>query len=126
MRAGLNLVPVSFTGESEGVAVDNVGVSGVPVELILPEERQQAMDRVKAALPGARRHRLHAADSRQWCVNDAAAPHATPATATATARTRTTFCNIAALRPCHSMQASSRPPFSSSCRMHSMPQQAAR
>ena len=52
MRAGLNLVPVSFTGESEGVAVDNVGVSGIPVELILPEERQQAMDRVKAAYPG--------------------------------------------------------------------------
>jgi len=52
VRAGLNLVPVSFTGESEGVAVDNVGVSGVPVELILPEERQQAMDRVKAAHPG--------------------------------------------------------------------------
>ena len=52
MRAGLNLVPVSFTGESEGVAVDDVGVSGVPVELILPEERQQAMDRVKAAYPG--------------------------------------------------------------------------
>ena len=52
MRAGLNLVPVSFTGESEGVAVHNIGVSGVPVELILPEERQQAMDRVKAAYPG--------------------------------------------------------------------------
>ncbi len=52
MRAGLKLVPVSFTGESEGVAVDDVGVSGVPVELILPEERQQAMDRVKAAYPG--------------------------------------------------------------------------
>ena len=52
VRAGLNLVPVSFTGESEGVAVHNVGVSGVPVELILPEERQQAMDRVKAAYPG--------------------------------------------------------------------------
>lgn len=52
MRAGLNLVPFSFTGESEGVAVDNIFVSGIPVELILPDARQQAMDRVKAEYPG--------------------------------------------------------------------------
>jgi len=52
VRAGLKLVPYSFTGESEGVAVENIGVSGIPVELILPDERQQAMDRVKAEFPG--------------------------------------------------------------------------
>ena len=40
LRAGLTLVPVSFTGASEAVAVGNVGVSGVPVELVGPAERQ--------------------------------------------------------------------------------------
>lgn len=52
VRAGLNLVPFSFTGESEGVAVENIGVSGIPVELVLPDERQRAMDRVKEEYPG--------------------------------------------------------------------------
>ena len=37
---------------SEAVAVANVGVSGIPVELVGPAERQEAMDRVKAAFPG--------------------------------------------------------------------------
>lgn len=52
VRAGLQLVPVSFTGASEAVAVGNVGVSGVPVELVAPEERQSAMDKVKEQYPG--------------------------------------------------------------------------
>ena len=102
VRAGLQLVPRSFTGESEGVAVDNIGrlhlllhmhagsfadfhtapvlahvaaahqhidckqaagglatnmsnttgVAGIPVELILPDARQQAMEEVKRAFPG--------------------------------------------------------------------------
>jgi hypothetical protein len=52
VRAGLQLVPVSFTGASEAVAVGNVGVSGVPVELVAPEERQSAMDKVKGQYPG--------------------------------------------------------------------------
>lgn len=52
IRAGLNLVPFSFTGESEGVAVANIGVAGIPVELIQPDERQAAMERVKADYPG--------------------------------------------------------------------------
>lgn len=52
VRAGLDLVPFSFTGESEGVAVESIGVSGIPVELVLPEARQRAMERVKADYPG--------------------------------------------------------------------------
>lgn len=52
MRAGLNFVPYSFTGSSEAVAVGNVGVSGIPVELVAPAERQSAMQRLKADYPG--------------------------------------------------------------------------
>ena len=52
VRAGLQLVPISFTGASEAVAVGNVGVSGIPVELVGPEERQIAMQRVKDQYPG--------------------------------------------------------------------------
>ena len=52
MRAGLQLIPVSFTGASEGVAVGNVGISGIPVELVGPEERQAAMQRLKDEFPG--------------------------------------------------------------------------
>jgi hypothetical protein len=52
VRAGLQLVPYSFTGESEGMAVESIGVSGIPVELILPEARQQAMERVQSEFPG--------------------------------------------------------------------------
>ncbi len=52
VRAGLQLVPISFTGASEAVAVGNVGVSGIPVELVHPDERQSAMESVKAQYPG--------------------------------------------------------------------------
>lgn len=52
VRAGLQLVPFSFTGASEAVAVGNVGVSGIPVELVHPDERQSAMESVKAQYPG--------------------------------------------------------------------------
>jgi len=52
VRAGLNFVPYSFTGSSEAVAVGNVGVSGIPVELVAPAERQSAMQRLKADYPG--------------------------------------------------------------------------
>ena len=52
VRAGLQLVPISFTGASEAVAVGNVGVSGIPVELVHPDERQLAMESVKAQYPG--------------------------------------------------------------------------
>jgi 4-hydroxy-tetrahydrodipicolinate reductase len=52
LRAGLTLVPFSFTGQSEAVAVGNVGVAGYPVELIGPERRAAAMAEVRAAYPG--------------------------------------------------------------------------
>ncbi len=52
VRAGLQLVPYSFTGESEAVAIGNVGVSGIPVELVAPEVRQQALEDVVKAYPG--------------------------------------------------------------------------
>jgi len=52
LRAGLTLVPFSFTGSSEAVAVGNVAVSGYPVELIGPKARQKALRDVKAAFPG--------------------------------------------------------------------------
>lgn len=46
VRAGLSLVPFSFTGESEAVVVGNVAVSGIPVQLIGPEQRQKALEEV--------------------------------------------------------------------------------
>ncbi|GBF87779.1 4-hydroxy-tetrahydrodipicolinate reductase,chloroplastic [Raphidocelis subcapitata] len=52
VRAGLQLVPFTLTGYSAGVAVSNIGVSGVPVELVGKERRQEAMDRVKERYPG--------------------------------------------------------------------------
>eukprot|EP00887_Chlorella_sp_A99_P002327 scaffold10.g2327.t1 len=39
VRAGLTLVPFSFTGSSEAVAVGRIGVRGIPVELVHPDER---------------------------------------------------------------------------------------
>lgn len=51
VRAGLTLVPYTFTGRSEAVAVGNVGVCGVPVELITPQERQTALEQIKADYP---------------------------------------------------------------------------
>lgn len=47
IRAGLPLIPFSFTGRSEAVAVGNVGVCGVPVELVSPSERQEALDLIR-------------------------------------------------------------------------------
>ena len=52
LRAGLTLVPFSFTGSSEAVAVGNVAVSGYPVELIGPDARQKALQDVKRSYPG--------------------------------------------------------------------------
>ena len=52
VRAGLQLVPYSFTGESEAVAIGNIGVSGIPVELVPPEVRQQALEDVRRDFPG--------------------------------------------------------------------------
>lgn len=52
VRAGLQLVPVTLTGYSAGVAVSNIGVAGIPVELVGKERRQEAMDKVKEKHPG--------------------------------------------------------------------------
>jgi 4-hydroxy-tetrahydrodipicolinate reductase len=57
VRAGLHLVPFTLTGYSAGVAVSNgeqrpIGVSGIPVELVGKERRQEAMDRIKERHPG--------------------------------------------------------------------------
>ena len=51
VRAGLELVPFSFTGVSEAVAVSNIGVSGIPVEVVTPERRQQALDEIRQQFP---------------------------------------------------------------------------
>lgn len=51
VRAGLTLVPYTFTGRSEAVAVGNVGVCGLPVELITREERQNALNSILKDYP---------------------------------------------------------------------------
>ena len=51
VRAGLELVPFSMTGTSEAVVVGNVGVSGIPVELVGPDQRQQAMEDIRKKFP---------------------------------------------------------------------------
>ena len=47
----VRLVPYTFCGTSTGVAVGDVGVSGVPVELVSPSERQDALDMIKSTYP---------------------------------------------------------------------------
>lgn len=47
----VRLVPYTFSGKSTGVAVGNIGVSGVPVERVSPEERQNALDMIKSKYP---------------------------------------------------------------------------
>ncbi|KAL4431758.1 hypothetical protein ABPG77_002974 [Micractinium sp. CCAP 211/92] len=51
VRAGLTLVPYSLTGQSEAVAVGNVGVSGIPVELVGPTQRQVALEKIRSQYP---------------------------------------------------------------------------
>jgi 4-hydroxy-tetrahydrodipicolinate reductase len=41
LRAGLELIPYTFCGTSQGVAVGSVGVSGIPVERVSPDKRDQ-------------------------------------------------------------------------------------
>lgn len=74
VRAGITLVPYSFTGQSEAVAVGKMGVSGIPVELVGPEERQAALDHIRrcveqglqrgALVEGACRGSVDAGDRR--------------------------------------------------------------
>ncbi|EFJ44438.1 hypothetical protein VOLCADRAFT_106419 [Volvox carteri f. nagariensis] len=48
---GFPLVPHTFTGLSAGVAVKNIGVRGVPVQLVGEERRQAALDTIKRDYP---------------------------------------------------------------------------
>jgi hypothetical protein len=46
VAAGLNLVPYTLTGYSAGVAVSNVGIRGIPVELVGRDRRQEVMQQI--------------------------------------------------------------------------------
>jgi 4-hydroxy-tetrahydrodipicolinate reductase len=46
VAAGLTLVPYTLTGYSAGVAVSNVGIKGVPVELVGKDRRQEVMRQI--------------------------------------------------------------------------------
>ena len=46
VAAGLTLVPFTLTGYSAGVAVSNVGIRGLPVELVGRERRQEVMGQI--------------------------------------------------------------------------------
>ncbi|GIL50196.1 hypothetical protein Vafri_6323 [Volvox africanus] len=48
---GFPLVPHTFTGLSAGVAVKNIGVRGVPVQLVGDEKRQAALETIKRDYP---------------------------------------------------------------------------
>lgn len=52
MRAGLQLIPYSITGSSEAVVVGNVGVSGIPVQLVGADKRQEAVQNIIQDYPG--------------------------------------------------------------------------
>ncbi|CAG9465493.1 unnamed protein product [Pedinophyceae sp. YPF-701] len=51
VRAGVTLVPYTLTGESTGMAVSGTAVSGIPVEVVGAEKRQEAMDDIKREYP---------------------------------------------------------------------------
>jgi 4-hydroxy-tetrahydrodipicolinate reductase len=51
VRAGLQLVPYTLTGFSAGVAVSNIGILGIPVEVVGKDRRQEALDEIKAKYP---------------------------------------------------------------------------
>ena len=46
VAAGLTLIPYTLTGYSAGVAVSNVGIRGVPVELVGRDRRQKVMEQI--------------------------------------------------------------------------------
>jgi len=51
VKAGLTLVPYTLTGYSAGVAVSNIGVSGIPVEVVGKDRRQDIMNQIKEKHP---------------------------------------------------------------------------
>lgn len=66
VAAGLTLVPYTLTGYSAGVAVSNVGIRGVPVELVGAERRQEVMSQILQQHPN-----LVVVDyTTPYCVND--------------------------------------------------------
>lgn len=56
VRAGITLVPYTFTGYSAGVAVANIGVAGIPVEIVGRDRRQEMLEKARA---GAVAYSLH-------------------------------------------------------------------
>eukprot|EP00882_Tetradesmus_deserticola_P019922 GHRQ01021473.1.p1 GENE.GHRQ01021473.1~~GHRQ01021473.1.p1 ORF type:complete len:157 (+),score=22.54 GHRQ01021473.1:256-726(+) len=51
VKAGLTLVPFTLTGFSAGVAVSNIGVAGIPVEVVGKERRQYIMRQIREQHP---------------------------------------------------------------------------
>eukprot|EP00879_Flechtneria_rotunda_P024905 GHRR01026431.1.p1 GENE.GHRR01026431.1~~GHRR01026431.1.p1 ORF type:complete len:136 (+),score=25.71 GHRR01026431.1:215-622(+) len=51
VKAGLTLVPFTLTGYSAGVAVSNIGVAGIPVEVVGRDRRQEIMSRIQDKHP---------------------------------------------------------------------------
>ncbi len=51
VHSGFQLVPQTFSGLSAGVAVRNIGVRGVPVQLVGPERRQAVLDTLMTKYP---------------------------------------------------------------------------
>lgn len=51
VHSGFQLIPQTFSGLSAGVAVCNIGVRGVPVQLVGPERRQAVLDTLKTQYP---------------------------------------------------------------------------
>ncbi|KAF8063027.1 DAPB1 [Scenedesmus sp. PABB004] len=66
VAAGLTLVPFTLTGYSAGVAVSNIGVAGVPVEVVGKDRRAAALASIRKDHPN-----LIIVDyTTPYCVND--------------------------------------------------------
>lgn len=51
VRGGFTLVPYTLTGSSIGVAVQKQAVEGIPVEVVGPDSRQEAMEMILEKYP---------------------------------------------------------------------------
>jgi 4-hydroxy-tetrahydrodipicolinate reductase len=70
VAAGLTLVPFTLTGYSAGVAVSNIGVAGIPVEVVGKEQRADMLARIRDTHPN-----LIVVDyTTPYCVNGAPPP----------------------------------------------------
>lgn len=91
VAAGLNLVPFTLTGYSAGVAVSNVGIRGIPVELVGRDRRQEVMQQILQKHPN-----LIVVDyTTPYCVNGetAAVVPAQQAAAACTAMSQPQTCS---------------------------------